>query len=127
MISVVIPVKNNARELKRTFELSAKKTLILGTHCPAIIPQVLRRAVCALDRHDMVIGPTDDGGCYLIGVKKFHKDVFAGLVWDPENLFQEITTAAVKNGLSYSCLNTLRDFDGENDLNYNWSLGYVQD
>lgn len=108
-------------------ELSYDKVLVLGVHCPAMAAVDLKNAVVALDTHDMVIGPTDDGGCYLVGIKQAHSELFTELSWSQENFFDELAAAASALGLSYTVLPVLHDFDSEDDLGYAWAMGYIQD
>ncbi|HEY6221307.1 MAG TPA: TIGR04282 family arsenosugar biosynthesis glycosyltransferase, partial [Candidatus Eisenbacteria bacterium] len=47
----------------------AGKTVALGSDSPTINPAWIARAIASLDTHDVVIGPTEDGGYYLIGLR----------------------------------------------------------
>ena len=119
--------ERRAHAVQLAQELSPGKMLILGPHCPALSERELRKALVALDEHDLVLGPTDDGGCYLVGVKAAQPEFFAQLHWNPEKLFQEAVACAGSTGLTYTTLNPLMDFDSDEDLNSNWALGYMQD
>ena len=45
-------------------------TLIAGMDTPQVTPAMLRRAVAALERHDAVLGPAEDGGYWCIGLRR---------------------------------------------------------
>jgi rSAM/selenodomain-associated transferase 2/rSAM/selenodomain-associated transferase 1 len=59
---------------------SGGPALLIGTDCPTLDPGYLARAAAALDRHDAVIGPAEDGGYVLIGLAR-PLDVFTGIDW----------------------------------------------
>jgi glycosyltransferase A (GT-A) superfamily protein (DUF2064 family) len=119
-----------AQRRKQAFEsvlsMPYRKVLMLGGQCPAMTEEHLKRALRELDRRDIVVGPTDDGGCYLVGVKAPHPALFDQLQWTPNGLYQEITAAAAQLGLSVTELDVLNDLDSAADLRYNWAMGFVQ-
>jgi glycosyltransferase A (GT-A) superfamily protein (DUF2064 family) len=73
-------------------------------------------AVSALDNYDMVIGPCNDGGYYLIGMKKPHGELFEGISWSTNKVLEQTLAIAGKQGLSVFSLITLRDIDTGDDL-----------
>lgn len=62
----------------------ARKTAIIGSDAPSLPNHFIEDAFHALDHHDMVLGPTDDGGYYLIGLKQTDKALFAETDWSVE-------------------------------------------
>ncbi|MBI5362441.1 MAG: TIGR04283 family arsenosugar biosynthesis glycosyltransferase [Planctomycetes bacterium] len=63
-------------ELQRT-----PRVIIIGTDCPALSGEMLDAAEAALDTHDAVIGPTSDGGFYLLGLRRCPHGLLRGLPW----------------------------------------------
>ncbi len=120
-------VERRQNAIQTVLGLAYDKLLVLGVHCPAMTAMELKNAVIALDTHDVVVGPTDDGGCYLVGIKQAHPDLFEDLSWSADGLFEELTAAAGAKGLSCTTLPVLHDFDSEDDLGYAWAMGYIQD
>lgn len=53
----------------------------MGTDCPALTPAHLVGAAAALDCHEAVIMPALDGGYPLLGLARFHPDVFRDMPW----------------------------------------------
>ncbi|MFZ1750627.1 MAG: TIGR04282 family arsenosugar biosynthesis glycosyltransferase [Saprospiraceae bacterium] len=108
---------------ERVFELSHNesstitKTIIIGSDCPDITPNIIEKAFVALDQHDIVIGPTFDGGYYLLGMKKFNHQIFRDIVWSSDSVFTATTQKADQLLLSYFLLDTLNDVDDEEDWN----------
>ena len=56
------------------------RAILIGTDCPALDVSYLAHAVAALDAHDAVLGPAEDGGYVLIGLAR-PVDAFAGIAW----------------------------------------------
>jgi rSAM/selenodomain-associated transferase 1 len=131
--AMLVPESGKATSERRqnaintVFDLAYDKLLVLGVHCPAMTAAELKDAVVALETHDLVIGPTDDGGCYLIGMKQPHPELFADLSWSQKEFCAELTAAVSALGLSYTLLPRLHDFDSEEDLGYAWAMGFIQD
>lgn len=63
------------------------------------------------DGNDVVFGPADDGGYYLIGLKGPQADLFSGIPWSSEQTLTASVAAAQAGGLSYGQLATLSDVD----------------
>ena len=56
---------------KSLFTAGYKNAIIIGTDCPGINKNILQNAFLKLNHSDIVIGPSNDGGYYLLGMKKF--------------------------------------------------------
>jgi len=87
-------------------------TIFIGTDCPGVTPDHLRRALAALQTHDMVIGPATDGGYYLIGghVPDIQID------WGTDTVRQQTLDWAAEHGLTVAMLDELADVDRPEDL-----------
>jgi len=79
------------------------KVLIIGTDCPTLDKDYLDLALAKLDSHDAVLGPAEDGGYGLIGLKTADERLFSDMTWSTSEV----------------CSETCRRM---NELNYNWSL-----
>jgi rSAM/selenodomain-associated transferase 2/rSAM/selenodomain-associated transferase 1 len=93
--------------------------LVIGGDIPDLPNHILESAFRALENHDAVIGPSVDGGYYLIGMQetKFLPDVFEGLKWGTNTVFQDTTKKFKEKGYSLHILPTWRDVDRPLDLN----------
>ncbi len=90
--------------------------LIVGTDIPGITVPLISIAFKSLQDHDVVVGPTVDGGYYLIGLRSPIPELFENIPWSTDTVFsltQEKTTAL---GLSLKILPMLRDLDTVEDL-----------
>lgn len=101
---------------KQGFNDGFKKILIIGSDCPGISAEIIENGYDRLDRQDVVIGPSEDGGYYLIGSNKFIPEIFNEIPWSTENVYPETIRVLKNKSLSYSLLPVLNDIDTEEDL-----------
>jgi rSAM/selenodomain-associated transferase 1 len=92
------------------------KVIIMASDVPDLSKNIMNDAVRALDNHDIVIGPCNDGGYYLIGMKKPHSELFKEISWSTDKVLGQTLAIGSKLELSVSTLITLRDIDTGDDL-----------
>src|SRR6185369_2614158 len=56
-------------------------TLVIGTDCPLLTPELLRQVAASLDEHDAAVVPAEDGGYVLIGMRRAARQVFERVAW----------------------------------------------
>lgn len=95
------------------------KVIIIGTDCPGISVELLEQAFIQLDMYDLILGPANDGGYYLIGMKKVIPALFEDIPWGTGDVLKRTITKAEKMALSLRLLKPLGDVDGPEDL-YLW-------
>lgn len=94
--------------------LAAGPVVIIGSDAPTLPRAHLHRALDALMGSDVVIGPSDDGGYYLIGARVAVPELFAGVRWStPEVL---AATLARLGARSHALLPPWHDVDSAEDL-----------
>lgn len=99
------------------------KAIIIGSDCPQISSTIINEAYTYVDDHDLVIGATYDGGYYLLGMKVLNTDIFKGIEWSTDKVFDQTIAKVKKNGLSFHKLPKLSDVDYIEDWNnYGWEL-----
>ena len=81
--------------------------LALLGDCPGLDAALLREATAIAERGDVVLGPTDDGGYYLIGGVPPLPDVFTAMPWGSDQLFAETRTRLAHAGVSWRELRSL--------------------
>ena len=66
--------------------------LFIGTDAPGISRALLHQAVHALARHDAVFGPAEDGGFWLFGLSRRHRDpdIFSGVRWSGPHAMEDV-------------------------------------
>jgi rSAM/selenodomain-associated transferase 1 len=100
------------------FARGAERVILTGSDIPEIDAAYLRQACGSLDHHHMVIGPAFDGGYCLIGFRRerFSADLFCGIPWSTDLVFELTLTAALALDLSVGMLPPIRDVDTLDDL-----------
>ncbi len=101
------------------FNEKYKNVILIGTDLWNISESMVIRARNVLKNKDFVIGPTYDGGYYLIGMKKIKKKIFQNIPWSTNRVLEE-TLKKIKNDSVYflGIENDIDDFiDLKNDLN----------
>lgn len=104
---------------RKVFSHGANKAIIIGTDIPDLSSEIIKKAIKKLDETDLVIGPSKDGGYYLLGMKKFLPALFKNIEYGKNSVFAETISKAEKLNLTYSTLELLLDIDTEEDL-INW-------
>lgn len=100
---------------EQAFELGAEKVAIIGSDCPELTPAILQSAFDLLNQHDFVLGPTPDGGYYLLGMKQMESTVFQDIAWSTEQVFTQTTAVIKAHQKTYALLPVLSDIDTEAD------------
>lgn len=98
--------------MQRVFEcLPPGPAVIIGTDIPEISNRHIARAFRALGSSDAVLGPCEDGGYWLVGVRRIPRvqDIFADVRWSSAHTLAD--TLANLEGLRVSMLDHLRDVD----------------
>jgi rSAM/selenodomain-associated transferase 2/rSAM/selenodomain-associated transferase 1 len=103
----------------RVFEHGAQKAIVLATDVPGISADIVDEAFRALDSSDVVLGPCPDGGYYLLGMKRLHKELFTDIPWSTDQVLDRTSGAVSKLGLTVRLLPALADIDNGEDLR-NW-------
>ena len=93
------------------------KVLIIGSDCYDLTADIINEAFHLLDQSDVVIGPANDGGYYLLGTNTFHAALFKDIAWSTETVLEETIERAESQKLSVSLLQELIDLDTIEDLN----------
>ena len=91
-------------------------TLVLGTDCPALTPEVLHEAAAALREHDAVVIPAEDGGYVLIGLRQPVHAVFQHIEWSTDRVMAQTRQQLQAAGLTWRELAPLWDVDRFEDV-----------
>lgn len=105
----------------KPLDKSPHKVLIIGSDCAALSVEIMQNAFQQLDAADIVIGPTHDGGYYLLGMKVFYHQLFQNIQWSTESVFRETIDIANQLGLTYQSLPMLHDIDTKEDWEHELS------
>ena len=87
----------------------------IGSDCVELAPEHFAEAWQALATHDAVLGPTEDGGYYLLALRAPSPALFQDIAWSTEAVFQQTLDRAAEASLRTHLLPKLRDVDTEED------------
>ena len=90
--------------------------IFFGADTPGLTIRHVEAAVAALETHDCVIGPAEDGGYYLIGLARPMPFLFENMAWSTDAVFPETVARLEACGVRYAALETLSDVDRPEDL-----------
>jgi rSAM/selenodomain-associated transferase 1 len=99
------------------FDDGFNRVVLIGSDCPEISKRLIDEAFKELTEADSVIGPSDDGGYYLIGLSRFIPEIFDDIEWSTSTVFSSTINALNDVGATYRVLKKLNDIDTESDLN----------
>ena len=103
--------------LKSAMARGARQVVLVGTDIPALTTCHIAKAFAALEQHDVVLGPSRDGGYWLVGCRR-PADVFSNIDWGGPQVLRQTLAAAERCALSVALLDdaVLDDLDTETDL-----------
>ena len=93
-----------------------RSVVLIGCDLPDLTSALISKAFDALQSNDLVIGPSCDGGYYLIGLKKEMPDLFKEISWSSEKVLKQTLERAERLSLKVQLLEKLRDIDTLDDL-----------
>ena len=97
-------------------EAGKQRIVVIGTDCPDLKAEVMVKAFHALEQHDLVLGPAQDGGYYLIGLCRLIPQLFTGISWSTAEVLQQTMSIAQRLELAVAYLPRLSDVDRPEDL-----------
>lgn len=98
------------------FQKGYESVCVIGSDCYELDQKTLEKAFEKLKQNDVVIGPSLDGGYYLIGMKHSHHFFFKNKHWSTGSVLKETIKDIEEHNLSACLLAVLRDVDVKNDL-----------
>ena len=104
----------------RAFERGARRVAIIGTDAPAVTRETAAGALTALDEADVVVGPAEDGGYYLLALRAPCPELFENVAWSTPAVLEETLARAATAGLRVRQLRRLRDIDTLEDVQAEW-------
>jgi hypothetical protein len=104
----------------RAFARGARRVAIVGTDVPGVSSETVDEALTALDTADVVIGPAQDGGYYLLALRVPRPELFTGIAWSTPTVCGETLLRAAAFALAVRRLPSRRDIDTLEDLRLEW-------
>lgn len=110
--------------LEQAFAEGVQRAVLVGTDIPQMTDRHIEEAFEALEEKEIVLGPSLDGGYWLIGLRR-PAEVFSGVDWGRANVMSQTIELAAKQGLKIHALARMRDVDTAEDLRQ-WEPAEVQ-
>ncbi len=100
------------------FSEGFRSTVIIGSDSPDLPQKFVHDAFKALGKRDAVIGPSHDGGYYLIGFcrESFTPEAFEGIAWSTDSVFKQTMEALDRAAIHVHVLPVWRDVDRPEDI-----------
>lgn len=90
--------------------------IAIGADSPGLPGRLLNDAWCGLQKADAVLGPCDDGGFYLLGLKRCPAGLLSNIPWSRSDTFHETCTRLQQAGFDVAVLDPWFDVDRPKDL-----------
>jgi rSAM/selenodomain-associated transferase 1 len=101
---------------RKCFARGYREVLVMGTDTPWMGAQRLRQAFSALRINDVVVGPAEDGGYYLLGTRKFVPELYRKIPWSTERVLAFTLEVIAGKKLKGKLLRRDFDLDRPEDL-----------
>jgi rSAM/selenodomain-associated transferase 1 len=101
---------------RKCFVLGHRQAVVIGTDTPWMGAERLRRAFAELKRSDVVLGPAEDGGYYLLGMRRMATAIFRGIPWSTGRVLELTLEAIARARLRKKLLRRDFDLDRPKDL-----------
>jgi uncharacterized protein len=100
------------------FNVGFARVVMIGSDIPTMPTSHLRGAFSLLaePQNDVVLGPSRDGGYYLLGTRALHPELFENITWSTSVVFEETQRQARRTGLRVAQVPPWYDVDSEEEL-----------
>jgi rSAM/selenodomain-associated transferase 1 len=105
-----------ANALDHHFDQGYQRVAIMNSDGPTLPLDYLEQAFSGLDHADVTMGPGHDGGYYLIGMNRLHRELFEGIDWSTEHVISQTLATGRRLGLAVHQLPEWYDVDLAEDL-----------
>lgn len=101
--------------------IGAAHAVVIGSDLPGLPPSYLRAALAGLRGADVALGPSTDGGYYLVGTSRECPGLFDRVAWSTAEACAQTRNNAERRGWRVCILPTHRDIDTFEDLVRLWA------
>lgn len=98
------------------FNAGYKKIVLIGSDLPDINATHILKGIEALSNNDVVFGPAEDGGYYLVGLANKNTKIFTNKPWSQSHLLETTLHELQVDNTKVGLLNPLNDIDTYEDL-----------
>jgi rSAM/selenodomain-associated transferase 1 len=100
---------------REAFEDCYEQVVLIGSDLPEITESIIEAGIDQLKTKDIVLGPSEDGGYYLIGMREPFKFLFDNKPWSESHLYKETEEEIFKNKKTLGEIVKLNDVDTYED------------
>jgi rSAM/selenodomain-associated transferase 1 len=103
---------------EQLFRQGYTQVMVIDSDTPTLPTAHLEQALMLMARreNDVVLGPTEDGGYYLIGLRQSRRELFEEMPWSTSQVFPETRRRSEQYGLTVACTEYWYDVDTPDDL-----------
>jgi rSAM/selenodomain-associated transferase 1 len=101
---------------KCLFDKGFKKVVIMDSDSPNLPSRLIGNAFDELDKSDVVLGPSEDGGYYLVGLNYPMPELFRNIPWSTPKVLEVTQARALENNAEISMLEKWYDVDTYQEL-----------
>jgi rSAM/selenodomain-associated transferase 1 len=100
------------------FGMRGGPVVVVGTDSPTLPPTLIEHAFASLSagESDVALGPTEDGGYYLVGLRESFEGLFRNVEWSTPRVYRQTASNAARLGLRVLELPRWYDVDEREDL-----------
>jgi len=98
------------------FDDGYAEIVLIGSDLPNITETIIHEGFKSLLHNEVVFGPAEDGGYYLVGMSKFYNCIFQNKAWSTTTLLDETLAELKQKKIEVSLIETLNDIDTFEDL-----------
>jgi len=100
------------------FRQGYTQVIVIDSDTPTLPTGYLEQALMLIAEraNDVVLGPTEDGGYYLIGLRQSHRELFEQMPWSTSQVFPETRRRSERYGLTVAYTEYWYDVDTPEDL-----------
>jgi len=104
------------RVLGNLLDMGYPSVMAFNADGPSVPQGYIQAAVGLLDECDVVLGPSEDGGYYLVGLKQLHPGMFMGVTWSTPKVLNQTLIKIQELGLEADLLPPWYDVDTAADI-----------
>jgi hypothetical protein len=110
--------KRTADNLRHCLDDGYQRTVLVGGFTPTLDPQRVQDALNHLRKHPLILGPTIEGGCYLIGLRADCREAIGSVTVGSDVAYKESTAALEEAELTWQEIDLSYDVGHQEDLEY---------
>ncbi len=115
----VAPItKRTTDNLRRCLEAGYRNVVLMGGFVPTVSTELLAGALAYLNNHPIILGPTIEGGCYLVGLRSDCPEAAALISIGVDTSYKDSTEALSQAGLAWQEIDLCYDVTHQEDLEF---------